>query len=126
MHFAGEEHPGFTPEALDQLRMTDWPGNVRQLENAVRSATAAAGSGIVSVRHLDAGLGEDVSGLAVAGSAPVGVINPAGLTLRELEQRAIEQALEVSGGNRSQAARQLGIDRSTLRRKMKDFGISDH
>ena len=56
LHFAGEQHAGFTPEALDQLRTSDWPGNVRQLENAVRSATAAAGSSIVSVRHLDAGL----------------------------------------------------------------------
>jgi DNA-binding NtrC family response regulator len=126
MYFAGEGHAGFTPEALDQLRSSDWPGNVRQLENAVRSACAAAGSGIVGVRHLDAGLGEDHSGLAATPSQPrAGGPDPAGLTLRELEQRAIELALETSGGNRSQAARQLGIDRSTLRRKMKDFEISD-
>lgn len=127
LHFVGEGHPGFTPEALDQLRATDWPGNVRQLENAVRSACAAAGSGMVTVRHLDAGVGEDVSGLARPGttSASGGGIDPAGLTLRELERRAIERALAASAGNRSQAARQLGIDRSTLRRKLKDFGISE-
>jgi DNA-binding NtrC family response regulator len=125
-HFAGDGHAGFTPEALDRLRATSWPGNVRQLENAVRSACAAAGSGVVGVRHLDAGAGEDVSGLATAGApGQVSGLDPAGLTLREVEQRAIELALEASGGNRSQAARQLGIDRSTLRRKLKDFGISD-
>lgn len=125
-HFTSEGHPGFTPEALEQLRTSDWPGNVRQLENAIRSACAAAGSGIVTVRHLDAGVGEDVSGLAQATSTqPSGGIDPSGLTLRELEQRAIELALAASGGNRSQAARQLGIDRSTLRRKLKDFGISE-
>ena len=99
---------------------------MRQLENAIRSACAAAGSGIVTVRHLDAGVGEDISGLAQAPSSkPTGGIDPSGLTLRELEQRAIELALAASGGNRSQAARQLGIDRSTLRRKLKDFGISE-
>jgi two-component system response regulator AtoC len=123
LHFAGEGHAGFTPEALDRLRESSWPGNVRQLENAVRSACAAAGSGVVGVRHLDAGAGEDVSGLGGPDAPGLAVgLDPTGLTLREIEQRAIEFALQASGGNRSQAARQLGIDRSTRRPTRTDCG----
>ena len=48
---------------------------------------------------------------------------PRGLTLRELERRAIVQALEDCGGNRSQAAKILDIDRSTLRRKLQEYEI---
>ena len=46
------------------------------------------------------------------------------MTLRELERIAIVQALEDSGGNRSQAAKMLDIDRSTLRRKLVEFGLA--
>lgn len=116
-HFDKPGSAGFTPEAIETLCRIDLPGNVRQLRNLVQGARAAAGDAIVGVRHLpiEAGRGAPRG----AGSDAV----PRGLTLREIERRAIIQALEDCQGNRSHAAKLLDIDRSTLRRKMQEYGI---
>ena len=124
-HFAGTEAAGFTSDALDALMAADWPGNVRQLRNVVQGAKAAAGEGKIGVGHLSL----HSSGWASRGAPapatgdPSGGL-PRGLTLRELEQRAIQQALEDCGGNRTRAAKMLDIDRSTLRRKLIEFGLN--
>jgi DNA-binding NtrC family response regulator len=116
-HMLGSSHPGFTPEAMDALMHAPWPGNVRELLNAVRSARALAGDGRIGVRHL--GL-DTAHGRAEARErAPL----PRGATLREIERDAIIQTIRECDGNRTQAAHVLGIDRSTLRRKIKEFGI---
>jgi two-component system response regulator HydG len=108
---------GFTPEAIEALCRADLPGNVRQLRNLVQGARAAAGDAMVGVRHLplEAGRGGP--------RVPVSDGVPRGLSLREIEHRAIVQALEDCNGNRTQAAKILDIDRSTLRRKMQEYGI---
>ncbi|MFO0687762.1 MAG: sigma-54 dependent transcriptional regulator [Myxococcota bacterium] len=116
-HFDKPGSAGFTPEAIEALCRADLPGNVRQLRNLVQGARAAAGDAVVGVRHLPIETGR---GPARA-SASEGV--PRGLTLREIERRAIIQALEDCQGNRSHAAKLLDIDRSTLRRKMQEYGI---
>jgi DNA-binding NtrC family response regulator len=125
-HFAGTEGTAFTPDALDALMETTWPGNVRQLRNIVQGAKAAAGEEKIGVGHLSL---DSVSwgsraaefGDASSGSRPDAV--PHGLTLRELERRAVEQALADCDGNRTRAAKLLDIDRSTLRRKLQEFGL---
>lgn len=117
-HFDKPDSAGFTPEAIEALCRADLPGNVRQLRNLVQGARAAAGDAVVGVRHLS--IETDRAMRSVAPSAD-GV--PRGLTLREIERRAIIQALEDCRGNRSQAAKLLDIDRSTLRRKMQEYGI---
>jgi len=107
-----------SPEALEKLNRYTWPGNVRQLRNVIHSAVAIADGGRICAHHLifePAGDSTSDSPVPFSGS----------LTIRELERQAIIRALRERGGNRSQAARILGIDRSTLRRKMSEFGISD-
>ncbi|MEZ4330814.1 MAG: sigma-54 dependent transcriptional regulator [Myxococcota bacterium] len=116
-HFDKPDSAGFTPEAIEALCRAELPGNVRQLRNLVQGARAAAGEAVVGVRHLAIE--------SARGPAPIPVTEgvPRGLTLREIERRAIVQALEDCKGNRSHAAKLLDIDRSTLRRKMQEYGI---
>ncbi len=125
-HFSGSAGGVFTTEALDALMNSAWPGNVRQLRNIVQGARAAAGEGPIGVEHL----GLDARNASRGGARKAAVIEPAragsvprGVTLRELERRGIEQALEDCEGNRTRAAKQLDIDRSTLRRKLREFGL---
>jgi DNA-binding NtrC family response regulator len=119
-HFLEREGPGpgLAPDAMQALVRASWPGNVRQLENAVRSARAAAGTREITARHLSlegpAGTTE-----AFAPGAPSQAVN----SLEEVERRAILDALRACDGNRSEAARRLGIDRSTLRRKLREYQL---
>jgi DNA-binding NtrC family response regulator len=96
------------PQTLAALVGFGWPGNVRELRNALCVAAERAGPGLILPEHLD--LDEprcaEFSRAAAAGS------------LRELEARRIREALFECDGNRSRAARMLGIDRSTLQRKL--------
>ena len=116
LHFLGDREPGFRPEALEALERAAWPGNVRQLRNTVMSAAAVAGEREIETRHLNL-----ESGVA----APSGGDTALRGTLRDVERRAIVQALEDANGNKSAAARALDIDRSTLRRKMREYDIAD-
>jgi DNA-binding NtrC family response regulator len=119
-HFDPDPETGLTPEAMEALCTASLPGNVRQLRNLVQGARAAAGPAPIGVRHLPIDLA--ASRPAEPGEAgPEGV--PRGMSLRELERRAIVQALEDCDGNRTRAAQLLEIDRSTLRRKLKEYGI---
>jgi two-component system NtrC family response regulator len=116
-HFLDEGDAGFRPEALEALERAPWPGNVRQLRNVVLSAAAAAGEQEIEVRHL---------ALDPTGAQPTdGPASALRGTLRDVERRAILQALEDADGNKSAAARALDIDRSTLRRKMREYEIDD-
>jgi len=122
-HFLGERAEGFAPEALEALERAPWPGNVRQLRNAVLAAGAASAGARIGLRHLAL---DRASAPAPGASAAAG--NGADAlrgTLRDVERRAIVQAHEDASGNRSAAARALGIDRSTLRRKLREYGIED-
>jgi len=116
-HLLGPDHPGFTPDAMDALLHAPWPGNVRELLNTVRSARAQAGEGRIGVRQL----GLEATPAHAADGVRLGPAH--GATLREIEREAILQTMRDCAGNRSQAAQILGIDRSTLRRKIKEFGI---
>lgn len=124
-HFAGGDAPDFSAEAMDALCRAPWPGNVRQLRNIVQGAKAASGGGRIGLTHLSLetmDLGEADESTGAAGeTGPAG--KPQGLSLREVERRAIEQALEDASGNRTRAAKVLDIDRSTLRRKIQEYGL---
>ena len=117
-HFDTADSPGFTPEAMEALSRAALPGNVRQLRNLVQGARAAAGDTPIGLRHLPI---DQVDAGAPSGTGAEGV--PRGVTLREIERRAIVQALEDCDGNRTRAAKLLDIDRSTLRRKIQEFGL---
>lgn len=110
-----------TEEAMRALETASWPGNVRELRNVVRGAAAAAASAPIGVEHLPPGLASPGEGGGSASAArPL-----ATLSLKELEKRAIRQAMDECDGNRSKAARVLEIDRSTLRRKLQEFEMED-
>jgi len=94
-----------------------WPGNVRELQNAVERATILAGGEVLTPEHLGLPGASGVGGPARSDSPP------GGLTLKDLERRAIIAALNGVGGNRRKAAKQLGIALRTLQYKIKDYDI---
>ncbi len=99
---------------LRHLERQPWPGNIRQLKNALERALILADGGPISVDHFDAEEeGED-------GEAPVSL---RGSSLEDLEKAAIERALSSVGGNRRAAATKLGIGLRTLYEKLKRYGL---
>jgi DNA-binding NtrC family response regulator len=106
-------------EALEILRSHPWPGNVRQLRNALERAVVMADGEVLLPEHLPA----DVRNPALSGrSTPPPVREPL-CTLQEMERRMIVRALEETRKNCSAAAELLGIHRNTLRRKMQEYGL---
>ncbi|VUS60282.1 sigma-54-dependent response regulator transcription factor ZraR [Klebsiella huaxiensis] len=102
---------GFTPQAMDLLIHYDWPGNIRELENAVERAVVLLTGEYISERELP---------LSIAGT-PVPVLSLSDDVIQplvEVEKEVILAALEKTGGNKTEAARQLGITRKTLLAKL--------
>jgi DNA-binding NtrC family response regulator len=110
--------PRFTPELLSSLRGHAWPGNIRELENLCRRAVAlhpGAWVGPAFVDHaIRAEAGVNPSPDAAGGS---------GKSLREMERALLESTLEANGGNRTRAARVLGICPRTMRNKIREYGL---
>ena len=105
---------GFTEEAMKALILYDWPGNVRELENAVEHAFIMSRGPLVDVEHLP----KSVLGPPKDVVQSNGAINP---FFHERDE--LIMALEKSGGNRAKAARLLGVNRTTLYRRMERWGI---
>jgi two-component system response regulator HydG len=112
---------GFTPKAMDLLVRYDWPGNVRELMNAVERAVVLA-----RTDYLD---DQDFSILQPLlqqpALAPSDFDNIDNIPLEEVEKAAILRMLESVAGNKSEAARRLGITRKTLHKKLKKYGVMD-
>ena len=111
---------GFTPKAIDRLIRYDWPGNVRELMNAVERAVVLA-----RTEHID---DEDLAIIQTplgqtAESTPVLDDINYNTTLEDMERTAVIKTLKTSDGNKSEAARRLGITRKTLHKKLKKYGI---
>ncbi|MFZ0105991.1 MAG: sigma-54 dependent transcriptional regulator [Thiobacillus sp.] len=106
-----------TPEAMQRLVEYDYPGNVRELSNFIERGVALAQGEQLDVEHLPQHLGK----LTVRVFAPTRAAAPA--TLEAQEKEHILSALEMANGNRSEAARMLGIDRVSLWRKLKKYGL---
>lgn len=117
----GRKIKGFTPDAVDKLRAYRWPGNVRELRNVVERAVAL-GAGPV-IEAADVWLSElDVGGPVIGGDGGGGGYRPE--SLDEVEKRHIRETLRHTDWNKSQAAAILGIERSTLDRKIKGYNLS--
>ncbi|MFA1616832.1 sigma-54-dependent response regulator transcription factor ZraR [Citrobacter amalonaticus] len=100
---------GFTPRAMDLLIHYDWPGNIRELENAIERSVVLLTGEYISERELP---------LAIA-SQPLPLMTEQAIQpLVEVEKEVILAALEKTGGNKTEAARQLGITRKTLLAKL--------
>jgi two-component system response regulator HydG len=97
---------------MDRLLKHPWPGNVRELENAVERAVILMIGEYVDTQDFPATLnGKDVA-------INVSEYTPPTMTLNEIEHRAIVNALKTANGNKSEAARRLGITRKTLNAKI--------
>jgi two-component system response regulator HydG len=111
---------GYTPKAMDAMIRYDWPGNVRELMNAVERGVILARSD-----YLDR---EDVSVIQASSQADAAPQPFAGdisgdMPLEEVEKAAILKTLDSAEGNKSEAARRLGITRRTLHQKLKKYGV---
>jgi len=107
---------GFEPDAVAFLCRYDWPGNVRELENAVESALALSRGGRLSARSFSLGQARIARERSqMGGELP--------LSLHAYERCALERALRETAGDATEAARRLGIGRSTLYRKLAKHGI---
>ncbi len=117
---SGKNILGVTPQALQLLTNFHWPGNVRELENIIeRAATFTKGEWIEAADiHLDAG--------PVKNSSSAPAFLPPGMTLDQWEDELIRESLRRSNGNKSQAARLLGISRNALRYRLDKIGIPDN
>jgi two-component system, NtrC family, response regulator AtoC len=107
-----------TPEAMNMLLAYDWPGNVRELRNAIEQMVVLARSERLTVRDVPA---------AVRDAADLTKINVVrtGMTVEDAERQLIVQALKETNGNRTTAAKKIGISRRTLHRKLKEYGLEN-
>ncbi len=109
---ANRDITGFSPEAAERLRLFDWPGNVRQLQNEVQRAVLLCEEKVVD--------GADLSITSVTNEAN----GDTSFTLLEgVERNTIIQMLKETGGNKLETAKRLGIGRQTLYNKIKAYGI---
>lgn len=106
---------GVTDEVMNVLMRCDYPGNARELENAIEHAFVLCKNGLIELRHLPQEI-LDCSGI------PAMAVGP-GATLRSIEAVHISDALRRHEGSRKAAADELGIHPTTLRRKIKNLGI---
>jgi two-component system response regulator HydG len=113
----GKEIEGFEPEAQQVLMSYSWPGNVRQLRNAVESAVALAPGPKVGTRDLPPEI------RPAGGEINTGMNNLVGISIEQAERELIKNTLKLTDGNREQAAKILGIGERTLYRKIKDYDL---
>ncbi|MFZ5926028.1 MAG: sigma-54-dependent transcriptional regulator [Acidobacteriota bacterium] len=111
-----------SPEAMRKLIDYHWPGNVRELENVIERSLLYADGTVLGPEHirLDYAPRRAANGQAAASSD--GFL-PEGVTLEQYEQQLIREALRRAGGNKSQAARLLGLTRNALRYRLSQMGL---
>ena len=112
-HLTGKKIVDMTREALAAFILYDWPGNVRELENAIEYAFVLCRGELIRLQHLPERFVPENGTMLV----------PTGLTLKEVERHTVHQALERNQWKRMTTARELGIDKNTLRRKIKRYGL---
>ncbi len=112
----GRPVPRVSAAAADMLSRYDWPGNVRELDNVIQRATILAMDGVVQPEHVLVE-GSELEAAPIAAAAPAS----ARMTVHEMERQLILAALDEFGGNRTQAAKSLGISIRTLRNKIREY-----
>lgn len=122
----GKKIDGFTPEALKLLMAYSWPGNVRELRNCVERMVVMARGSTLSMQDIPKEIQEEI-GERLQSEQPqdngTEVDEVADVSLATNERRLIEKALERCHGNRSEAAKQLGMSRRTLYRRLEEYGL---
>ena len=113
----GKNIRGVSSQALECLMSYHWPGNIRELENAIEQAFVRCRGDEINVEHLPA--------TVQAGTIATEVVKvvTTGRPFEEAEKQVLLQVLREVGGSRTEAARRLGLSKATLWRKMKKFGL---
>jgi two-component system response regulator HydG len=111
---------GFTPQAMDRLLHYSWPGNVRELMNAVERGVVLSRGDCLDEKELSLLPREVVS--PTSGTAYYPAPDLGGTSLEMVERQTIMKVLGEAGGNKSEAARRLGITRRTLHQKLRKYG----
>ena len=112
-----KEMKGFSPTAMDALIQYHWPGNVRELMNAVERAVVLSQDDYIQPQNLPEMVTQ--SNLSAPAASPTKTLLSTEMTLERIEQQAIELTLNAVDGNKTEAARRLGITRKTLHNKLK-------
>jgi two-component system, NtrC family, response regulator AtoC len=116
----GKAFRPLSPEAMEALLRYDWPGNVRELKGAIDSGVTLATGNQITVRDLPLTVRGASGGLAPREGANQDLVN-----IHDNEIRLIMRALDESGGNRTEAAKKLGISRRTLHRRLKELQLPE-
>ena len=117
----GKAVTAFAPEALELLVAYPWPGNVRELRTAIEHAVVFARDATVTARDLPPNIRVGRSSLPT----PVSALPTSDLNVKEVEKELVIRALKECEGNRTAAARKLGISRRTMHRKLHEFGLEE-
>jgi len=115
-HGAADGVADFSSEFMSRLMQYDWPGNVRELENSIQRAVALSSGPQLDVKDLP-------STVVYRTESRSSVRDTA--RLQELERKAITEALAATGGDRARAAKILGIGKTTIYRKLKEYGFEE-
>ena len=105
---------GFTPQAMDRMLKYEWPGNIRELMNVVERAVVLSRSQYLDEHNLSLVEKPELYSKEVV---------PGNTSLGEVEKATVLKTLEATGGNKSEAARRLGITRRTLHQKLRKYGM---
>jgi transcriptional regulator with PAS, ATPase and Fis domain len=113
----GRAQMRFSPEAMEALKRHPWPGNVRELENEIERAVALCIDQTIGLEDLSNDLRQHTPPPTAAPA------EPAASELKDVERETIAKTLAQTGGNKTKAAKLLGITREGLRKKMKRYGL---
>jgi len=125
---SGKPIRGITPAAQQLLMEFHWPGNVREVENIIERAVALSVGDTLDVADIRLDLSPMKSGGAEAAPSALsaaGTFPPPGVTLEKFEDEIIQEAVRRANGNKSQAARLLGLSRNALRYRLAKMGMPD-
>jgi len=117
----GRGEPGVSRDAREVLLRHRWPGNIRELSNAIERALIVSDGGLLTAGQLAI-----VTPRTAAPETPVATPSPApsgGQSLADVERQVVTDALQKAKGNRSRAAALLGLTRSQLYTRLKRFGL---
>ncbi len=115
---SGKKILGLTPEAMEKMTLYDWPGNVRELRNVIEYAFVLCSSGGIDVPHLPPKI---VGALLECREAP-----KKSRPVDDRKKEALIEALKKAHGNRSEAARLLGVSRVTVWKQMKRYDVDPY
>jgi transcriptional regulator with GAF, ATPase, and Fis domain len=123
----GRPAAGISRDAGEWLLAYSWPGNVRELRNAIERAILLCDGGLITREHLPAAVGRPEAARASGANGspdPAAPLPPGGIDLEAMERSYVERALGQTRGNKSKAARLLGLTRAQLYSRIEKYGLN--